>query len=287
MKAVYLRELRSYFTTVFAYLRLAVMLLLVGIFAYILHFIQKYPNFELTLYSVQFVYLLVIPILTMRAFSEERKNRTAELLYTLPLRLSGVVLGKYFALVTVIAVPCALFAVYPLVLSRFGTIELVSAYGAILGFFLLGAALAAAGMLLSALCGGRTVSAILIFAVLYFFYLANDLAAYVPADAYSSFLCFLVLVLLFAVVIFFLTKSAAFSAGLAILCELGLTALYFFKTALFENAFPGVMGALAVFSRFDGFASGIFDLAAVVYFLSFSALFLFLTTLVLEKRRWS
>ena len=65
MKAVYLRELRSYFTTVIGYLFIAAMTLLVGIYAYVLNFDQKYPTFEQTLYYIDFVYLLVIPILTM------------------------------------------------------------------------------------------------------------------------------------------------------------------------------------------------------------------------------
>ncbi|MBQ1504598.1 MAG: ABC transporter permease [Oscillospiraceae bacterium] len=287
MKAVYLRELRSYFTTVIGYLFIAAMTLLVGIYAYVLNFDQKYPTFEQTLYYIDFVYLLVIPILTMRAFAEEKRRGTMDLLYTLPLRPSGVVLGKYFALLTVLAIPCALFCLYPAILSRFGAVELATAYGAIFGFFLLGAALGAIGLFLGSLTGNQIAAAIVIFASLFLSYLMRDLVSYLPSDAYTSFLCFLILVLLFALAVYFLTKSGAFSAILAIVCEIALTALYFLKTVWFENAFPRMLDALAVFARFERFATGIFDLGAVVYFVSVSALFLFFTTLSVEKRRWS
>ena len=141
MKAVYLRELRAYFTTVIGYLFIASMTLIVGVYAYVLNFVQRYPTFESTLYGTSFVYLLVIPILTMRSFSV---------------------------------------------------------------------------------------------------------------------------------------------AG-----EIILTVLYFWKPSVFENAFPKMMGSLALFARFDRFTSGLFDVGAVVYYLSVIFLFLFFSVLSLEKRRWS
>ena len=287
MKAVYLRELRAYFTTILGYLFLALMTLFVGVYAYVLNFVQKYPTFEATLYYVNFVYLLVIPILTMRVFAEERRRGTADLLYTLPLRLSGVAAGKYLALLTVLAIPCALFTLYPLILSRFGAVELRTAMGAILGFFLLGAALAAVGMFLSSLTPNSIAAAILIFGVLFLSYLLADLCDYIPSDSYASFLCFLILALALAVVVFLLTKSAVFAAGLAIVCELALTALYFLKNEWFENAFPNMLSSCALFVRFERFATGIFDLGSVVYYLTVIGLFLFFTVLSLEKRRWN
>ena len=287
MKAVYLREMRAYFTTIIGWLFLAVMTLFVGVYAYVLNFIQKYPTFEATLYYVNFVYLLVIPILTMRVFAEERRRGTADLLYTLPLRLSGVAAGKYLALATMLAIPCALFTLYPLILSRFGAVEMRTAMGAIFGFFLLGAALAAVGMFLSTLTSNRIASAILIFGVLFLSYLLADLVDYIPRDGYASFLCFLILALALAVLVYIMTKSGVFAAGFAIVCELALTALYFLKTDWFEGAFPDILASCALFVRFERFATGIFDLGAVVYYLSVIALFVFFTVLSLERRRWN
>lgn len=287
MKAVYLRELRAYFTTIIGYLFIAAMTLIVGIYAYVLNFVQRYPTFESTLYGTSFVYLLVIPILTMRCFSEERHTKTIDLLYSLPLRLSGVVLGKYFALLTVLAIPCLLFCLYPPVLSCFGTVEMGTALSSIFAFFLLGAALTAIGMFLSSLTANQIASAIFIFVVSFLCYLMQDILAYLPTSAYASFLCFLILILLLAVLIYILTKSSIFSAGLAVAGEILLTVFYFAKPALFENAFPKLMENFALFAKFDRFASGLFDLGAVVYYLGIICLFLFFSVLSLEKRRWS
>ncbi len=287
MKAVYLRELRAYFTTVIGYLFIAAMTLIVGVYAYVLNFVQRYPTFESTLYGTSFVYLLVIPILTMRSFSEERHARTSDLLYSLPLRLSGVVLGKYLALLTVLAIPCLLFCLYPLVLSCFGAVEMGTALSSIFAFFLLGAALAAIGMFLSSLTSNQIASAIIIFVVSFLCYLMQDILAYLSTSAYASFLCFLILILILAVLVYILTKSSVFSAGLAVTGEILLTVFYFAKPTLFENAFPELMENFAVFSKFDRFVSGLFDLGAVVYYLSVISLFLFFSVLSLEKRRWS
>lgn len=287
MKAVYLRELRAYFTTVIGYLFIASMTLIVGVYAYVLNFVQRYPTFESTLYGTSFVYLLVIPILTMRSFSQEQHMRTSDLLYSLPLRLSSVVLGKYFALLTVLAIPCLLFCLYPLVLSCFGAVEMGTAMSSIFAFFLLGAALSAVGMFLSSLTSNQIASAIIIFIVSFLCYLMQDILAYLPTSAYASFLCFLILILAAAVFVYLLTKSSLFSAGFAVAGEIILTALYFWKPSVFENAFPKMMGSLALFARFDRFTSGLFDVGAVVYYLSVIFLFLFFSVLSLEKRRWS
>lgn len=287
MKAIYLREIRSYFTGMIGWIFIAAMLLIVGVYAYVLNFVQKYPTFESTLYLANFAYLIVIPILTMRTFSEERRSRTSELLYSLPLKASGIVLGKYLALLTVLAVPCLLFCLYPLVLSRFGNVEMLTSFGSIFAFFLLGAAMSAIGMFLSSLTSNQIASAILIFVASFICYLAADIVTYIPTTAYASFTAFLVTFLAAAVIVYILTKSITFSAIFAIVSELILTILYFVKGSVFSGTFPRFVGAFAVFSKFDRFASGIFDLGAVGYYITVSALFLFFCTLSLEKRRWS
>jgi len=287
MKAIYLRELRAYFTTIIGYLFLAAMLLIVGMYTYVLNFVQKYPTFEATLYYATFAYILVIPILTMRTFSEERHTRTADLLYSLPIRISGIVMGKYFAFLTILAIPCVLLCIFPLILSTFGTVELLTSFASILAFFLLGAALGAIGMFLSSLTSNQIASAILIFVVSFFLYMMQDILPYLPSSAYASFIAFIVLALVLAVIIYILTRSGIFAAGFAIAAEVGLSIAYFTNSTLFENRFSAFMESFAVFSRFDRFVSGLFDLGAIGYFLSVIFLFLFFSVLSLEKRRWN
>ena len=141
MTAIYQRELRSYFHGMTGYVFIAFLLVFAGIYTMFYNLSSGYPNFEYVLQAMTIIFLIAIPVLTMRVIAEERRQKTDQLLYTLPLGMTRVVLGKYLAMVTVVAVPCVVMAFYPLLLSTFGTVSFPTAYGALLGFFLLSAAL--------------------------------------------------------------------------------------------------------------------------------------------------
>ena len=124
MMAIYRRELRSYFRGVTGWLFSAFLLLFVGIYTMVYCLANGYPNFEYVMGNISFIFLICVPILTMRVFAEEKHRKTDQLLYSLPVSLSSVVLGKYLAMVTVLAVPALIACVYPLVLTGFGTVSL-------------------------------------------------------------------------------------------------------------------------------------------------------------------
>lgn len=287
MSAVYKRELRSYFTGLMGYLFVALMLLFVGIYVSLINLTNAYPTFEFTLYNLDYIYLIIIPLITMRSFAEERRRHTSELLYALPLRLSSVVLGKYFALLTVLAIPCAVCCCFPALFSLYGTVDIATSYSSIFAFFLMGAALLAIGMFLSSLTENQIIAAVLSFGAALLSYLMAGLTAYLPSSAYGSLFCFVIVILLCAVLIRVLTKSTFFAACCAIAAELALSILYFCKASLFEGLFARFLSALSVFSRYENFMAGLFDLNGLVYYLTVIALFLFFSTLSLEKRRWS
>ena len=287
MLSIYKRELRSYFTGVMGYLVVAVMLLFAGIYVSIINLTNAYPTFEFTLYNLDYLYLLIVPIVTMRIFAEDRRRHTTELLYSLPLRLSSVVLGKYLALLTVLAIPCAVYCCFPALFSLYGAVDLATSYSSIFAFFLMGASLLAIGMFLSSLTESQLIAAVLSFGAVLLSYLMASLTAYLPASAYGSLCCFVVVILLGAVLVRALTKSTFFAACCAIAAELALAAVYICKASLFEGLFAKFLSALSVYSRYENFMKGLFDLTGVVYYLSVIALFLFFSTLSLEKRRWS
>lgn len=287
MSAVYKRELRAYFTGVAGYIFIAALLLFVGIYSYIINFLNGYPTFEYILYNMSYIYLIIVPILTMRVIAEDRRQHTAELLYSLPLKLSSIVAGKYLALITVLALPCAVFCFYPLILSLYGTVEYATAYSTIFGFFLLGSALIALGLFISSLTENLIVAAALSFGAVLLIYLLPTIAYYLPSTAYGSLICFVALTLIAGLIVYLLTKNGVFAVALTVGLELIAAVLYFTQPALYEGAFPAFVGWLALFDRLTGFASGLFDLTAVVYYLSVSALLLFFSVLSLEKRRWS
>ncbi len=287
MTAVFRHELSSYFKSVSGYVFGAFLLLFAGIYTTDINLNAGLTNFEYVLDYMCIIFLIIVPILTMRVVAEERRQRTDQLLYSLPLTMTEVVLGKYGALLVVFLAPMAVIGVYPLILSAFGNVYLPAAYSAWLGFFLLGAALLAIGMFISSLTESQAVAAGLCFVVMLVNYFITSLAGFISTTAFASFASFTVVILALAGIVWFMTRSGLASGVLALVLEAVLLFFYAGDTSAFEGLFPEVMENLSLFDQFYQFVNGVFDLRAVVYLLSVSGLFLFLTVQSLEKRRWS
>lgn len=287
MTAIYGREVRAYFTGMTGYVFVAFLLIFAGMYTMIYNLNNGYPNFEYVLESMSVIYLIAIPILSMRAIAEERRQKTDQLLYALPVGMTRVVIGKYLAMLTVVALPCVIMAFYPILLSTFGTVSFRTAYGTLLGFFLLSAALAAIGLLISSLTENQAVAAGLCFAVMLLLYFMSSLASFVPSSAGASLGALLVAVLVLALVVKLFTRSTPAALAVAIVGEGGLLAGYLAAPDAFSGLFGRVMDGLSVFERFYTFADGVFDLTAALYFLTIIGVCLFLAVQSMEKRRWS
>lgn len=287
MNAIYKKELRSYFTNMTGYVFIAFILLITGVFCSAMNFKSGYPNFEYSLSSVGFTFIFLIPIITMRAFAEEKHTKTDQLLYSLPLSVTQVVMGKYLAMLTILAIPVGVMCLYPLILSAFGTVYFFTTYGAILGFFLLGATLMALGMFMSALTESQIIAAVVSMGTILLCYLMSGLAAMIPTTALASFIAFTVLILAFSGVVYLMTKNSTAAYIVAIALEAVIFVLYFINKSLFTGAFTNVLNWLSLYERFDTFTYGIFDLTSVIYYLSICFIFVFLTVQSVEKRRWS
>ena len=287
MKAVLAREVRGYYCSVTGWLFAAFLLLFAGIYTMAYNLTAGYANFEYVLGAISFIYLIRVPVLTMRAMAEERRQKTDQLLYALPISLTQVVLGKYLALVTVLLLPTVVMGLYPLILSQFGQVPMGSAYVALLGFFLLGAALLALGLLISSLCESQVAAAVVTLIAGLLLYFITALSSFVSSAASSSLACLMLLAGVAAVLAYRFTHSTWWAAGIFLLLAGGMGAWYYLDQSAFIGLFPNMMKALGVFDRFDTFTGGILDLTGVVYFLSISGVCLFLTVQALEKRRWS
>lgn len=191
MLAIFKRELRSCFHGMIGAVLTAFMLAATAIYFVALNLGYGLPDFGYyTLCRTIFVLLLYIPVLTMRSFAEERHSRTDQLLLTSPVTLTGVVLGKYFAMVTVFLIPVALMAFCPLIIAMNGEARLLSDYAALFAFFLMGCVFLAIGMFLSSLTESQIISAVSTFAVLLILYLWDDLTGFLPSalgDLLSAF----------------------------------------------------------------------------------------------------
>ena len=287
MFAIYKKELKNYFINMTGYIFIGFMLAVTGIFTTLINLISTYPSFENVLSNITIVFLLIIPILTMRSVAEERHSKTDQLLYSLPVSVTQIVLAKYLAMFTVFLIPVGIIGLYPLILSIFGKVYLGTAYGALLGFTLLGGALIAVGMFMSSLTESQVIAAVTSFGVIFAMYLMSAIASLIPAGAMASLVAFAVVVLIFAGVVYSLTKNSTVAGITAAAGAFILAGIYFINSSIFDGLFANVLNWLSVFDRFSTFTTGLFDLTSVVYYVSLIILFVFGTVQSVEKRRWS
>lgn len=285
MMVFWKRECRSYFQSPVGYAFIAGMLCIIGANTFFICISNRAPAFEHALSASALAFLLMVPILTMRTFSEERRDGVLQFLYSMPIRLGSLVLGKYFALLTVLMAPLLFSAAYPLLLSRFGTLNFRIIAGAYLGFFAMGAALLAIGLFFSALLENHVAAAALTFVVLLAGYVMPMLSGAVSVGAFFSFLTLVAAALLLALLWFLLTKSSVGALSLALVLCVPLCLIYRFAPTSLDGAVNAMMQGLSVYARFYPFGEGILDLTALVYDASLAALMLFLTTQLLEYRR--
>ena len=182
MKAIYKREVASYFKSMTGYVFLFFVFLIVGIYFYAYNLLNGYPSMNVTFNSITFVFLLAVPVLTMRVLAEERRQKTDQLLITAPVSVARIVLGKFFALLTVYLIPIGVICIYPLIMRIFGKISFAQNYTAILGFFLLGAANIAVGLFISSLTENTIIAAVLTFVEMFLSYIMSGLESFLPSS---------------------------------------------------------------------------------------------------------
>ena len=287
MTAVYKRELKSYLTSMVGYLFIFFVLIVTGIYFSAYQLAAAYPKFEYTLSALTFVFLIGVPILSMRVLAEERKQKTDQLLLTSPVSVGNIVMGKYLALVTVYAIPVLVMCVYPIIMSKFGEVSFASAYTAILGFFLLGCANLAIGVFMSALTESQVVAAVLTFVLLFAFYMMSGISSFFSQTSVSTCVAFGLLIVAAAIIIYIMIKNIFISVITGIVGEVTLAVVYFVKPSVFEGGIQKILEVFDLSGHFSNFTNSILDVTGIVYLLSVIAVCLFLTIQSIQKRRWN
>ena len=287
MAAVFKHELRLYFQSLTAYVFGAFLLVIVGIGAMLYNLQAAVSNFEYVLSFASIIYAIIVPILTMRTIAEERRQKTDQLLYSLPISTVQVILGKYLALLVVFAIPLCIISVYPAIFAQYGEVYLPTSYGSLVAFFLMGAALIALGVFISSLTDNQGFAAGVCVAVILFNYFSVTLSEYVSSTANGSALMLFVLAAGLGLLIHYLTKNDTLACAVGLTLMAAVALAYFVDSSLFEGLLPQIMTTLSLFERLDVFVNGVFDLTAVTYYLSVAVFFLFLSVQSLEKRRYN
>ena len=288
MLAIYKRELKSYFHSMTGCVFIAFLVMFTGIYFMAYNLNAGYPYFSYTLSGSLIVFLVGIPLLTMRSFSEERKTKTDQLLLTAPLSLTKVVLGKYFAMVTVLAVPNVIFCLFPLLIKLQGTAYLLVDYSSIAVFFLLGCVYLAIGMFMSSLTESQIIAFISTFGILLLLYLWDGILSFLPGSALSGMIGILLILTLIVVYIYHMTKNWMLAAGIEAVGIAAALIVYFVKSSLYENLLTKLLGRLALADVFMNISSSnIVDVSGLLLYVSILIIFVFLTLQTIQKRRWS
>lgn len=236
MFAIYKRELKSYFQSFIGFLFVAVTLFFIGLYYSVYNLMNGYPYYSYVVSSCVFLFLISVPILTMRILAEEKRSKTDQLILTAPVSVGGIVMGKFLALLTIFAVPVAISCAYPLILAQFGTVPQAENYLAILAYFLYGMTAIAIGLWISSLTESQVIAAVLSFLALFLGYMMSSICSIISSTG---------------------------------------------------NLLTKILGCFDLYTPFGKLMNGTLDLGAVVYYVSVTALVLFLTVQSIQKRRYS
>lgn len=234
MIAIYKREMRAYFTTPIAYVLTAVFSAVAGILFCICTLQMQTSDSSAYFQFLMYVYIVIIALLTMKSFSEEKRARTEQLLLTSPVSLTGMVMAKFLAAFTLFLGTLVLTVPFFAVLSMYSDPNWAKIIGCTVGIILIGSCFIAVGLFMSSLT-------------------ENQLAAAVGT--------------------------------IAVLCGLVMTSVL--NSVIDFYPVRAVLSWISIYSRFANFTYGIFDIPAAVYYISVSAVFIFLTVRVYEKRRYA
>lgn len=190
MKAIFKREFLSYIHSVVGLLFMAVTVFFFGLYGAVYNLASGYPYVSYTLSAILFLFLLTIPILSMRILADERKQKTDQLILTAPVSVGKIVLGKYFAMAAIFLIPVAGMCIFPIFLQKFGTVPMAESYTAILAFALYGLTCLAVGILVSSFTESQVIAAVLSFAILFLTYMMEGIESLISStgNAVTKFL---------------------------------------------------------------------------------------------------
>ena len=235
MGAVWKREVRSYFQSVLGWVFLAVFFFVFNLYFYAYNLSYGYAYLSYSIQSLEFILLIIVPVLTMRSMAEDRKLKTDQLLFTSPVPIQKIILGKYLAMVFIFSIGCGAICLCPIFLSALGTVPMGESYTAILGIWLYGVLALSIGLFISSLTENLVIAAIGSFALLFASYMMSNI-------------------------------SSLFSSSSAVL--------------------ETITGSVSITTYLSDFMSGTISITGILYYLTASGLFLFLTFQMNLRHRW-
>lgn len=186
MKAIFKKEMRSYFYSPLGYVFIAVFALVTALFFFIYNLVKGVGDISYVFSNIMLLLVLIIPVLTMRSFAEEKSRKTDQLLLTCPISVTEIVAGKTLAAYTVFALALALTVVYPVILSFYTEMAWATVICNYIGFFLMGAAFISVGIFISSLTENLLISAFASFGAMFALYLMEWVSGAVQNPVFAA-----------------------------------------------------------------------------------------------------
>ena len=279
--------MRTYFTQMMGYLFLAFILLLIGLFFSLANLRMRDANFQDVLSNTTLFFLFLVPILTMRLFAEEARHKTDQLLYTSPLSVTQIVLGKFFAAFTLFMFAAIITMILPFMLSIYAdSLPMSRIIGAYIGWILVGVGCIAVGVFVSVLTDNQIVAAAGTFAALFVMFLMDAFAISMPTSVFASIAFVALIVVAIAGIWFNSTRNVVSSIAVALVGVAVVIGLYLINNQIYDGIIVRVLNWFSIYARFNRLAVGVLNISDIVYYISFIALFIYLSINVIEKRRW-
>ncbi len=286
MTSIIKKELYQYFTTMTGYVFLTALVFVSALTFVTNNVFSLNADYQSSLFGTLTAFLLLIPLLTMRLFAEESKQKTDQLLFTAPAKISEIVLGKFFASTLLFLIGLLITLTFPIIISPFGQVITPQLLSSILGYILLISCFISVGVFISSLTDNQITAAAFTFATVFLFFVLNTIIKSLPADRIST-LTFLFFVCIIISVIFYDSTKSKIASLVALVLSFGTVFIVFsINPTLFDNGLFKILSWFSLLGRFEGFIIGTINLSDVIYYISFVVIFIYLTIANLEKKRW-
>lgn len=289
MLAVLKKELRTYFQNPLGYVFIAMMLMIMGFYyAFYTLYYQKADYYHV-LNACTSLILYVIPVLTMRIMSEEKKAKTDQLLLTSPISTMDMVLGKYFAAVLIYVIVIAISFLQPLttIIVFKGDMSMEMTFGGYIAFLTMGMGFIAIGMFISTLTENQLIAAVITIALFTVLMLCEGLYSLVSTSRYVSLAVLLVMLAALLVLIYRSIKDVMVTSIVGVVGVLAIVVTFFIVPTAFDGLVPTILKSLSIFTRYAEMFSGVFAITDIFFFLSVSVFFVWLTYQAIERKRWN
>ncbi|HAG04249.1 MAG TPA: ABC transporter permease [Lachnospiraceae bacterium] len=289
MSAIYFKEMKNYFRTMTGYGFLGFFTLIMGYFFISQNIVVMNANYNETLSGALIMFLILIPILTMRSFSEESAQKTDQLLYCAPVNVSDIVIGKFLAAASLFLIGMLITGIFPAILYNLSEGRMDTGLTAVgcVGFVFLAFCFISVGIFISSLTDNQLVAGAGTFAVIFMLLMMDNIASSAPIGNTASLIFVSAIIILIAVYIHTSTKNIAVALLFAVTGTVIAGVLFLIRSNLYDGAISGILGWFSVLARFENFYLGSVNVSDVIYYITFCTLFIYLTVGTIEKRRWS